>query len=89
MAYYNQFYNPNYNPNPGYAQQAYNYQQPAQIQNSSFVPIQKYRLVKEDAQNIQKQSERDENDTLPIYVTKAEFEALREDVEKLRKELGE
>lgn len=131
MAYYNQFYNPNYNPNPGYAQQAYNYQQPAQIQNSSFVPIpseedarnfpvqrgtsttfrdenlpylyiktlgfgqldspvfEKYRLVKEDAQNIQKQPERDEKDTLPIYVTKAEFEALREDVEKLRKELGE
>lgn len=51
--------------------------------------FEKYRLVKENTQNAQIQPEKVTDDTLPIYVTKAEFEALREDVERLRKELGD
>lgn len=51
--------------------------------------FEKYRLVKETSQNAQIQTVEDKSDSLPIYVTKSEFEALREDVEKLRKELGD
>ena len=51
--------------------------------------FEKYRLVKETSQNTQIQTVEDKPDSLPIYVTKSEFEALREDVEKLRKELGD
>ena len=51
--------------------------------------FEKYRLVKENAQIAQIQPEKVTDDTLPIYVTKTEFEALREDVERLRKELGD
>lgn len=51
--------------------------------------FEKYRIVKENAQNPHIQPEKIKDDDLPIYVTKAEFEALREDVERLRKELGD
>ena len=51
--------------------------------------FEKYRLVKEDSQNSLRQPESIKEDVLPVYATKAEFEALREEVEKLRKELGD
>lgn len=51
--------------------------------------FEKYRLIKENAQNIRTEPEKGKDDNLPIYVTKTEFEALREDVERIRKELGD
>lgn len=54
--------------------------------------FEKYRLVKEtpqSSQNAQNAPEKESKDILPIYATKAEFEALREEVERLRKELGD
>lgn len=51
--------------------------------------FEKYRLIKENAQNIHTEPEKEKEDSLPIYVTKNEFEALREEVDKLRKELGD
>lgn len=51
--------------------------------------FEKYRLIKENSQDIHTEPEKDKDDTLPIYVTKTEFEALREEVFKLRKELGD
>ncbi len=51
--------------------------------------FEKYKLIKESTQNAQIEPKKEEMNDLPIYVTKAEFEALREDVERLRKELGD
>lgn len=51
--------------------------------------FEKYRLIKENAQNIHTEPEKGKDDSLPIYVTKTEFEALREEVGRLRKELGD
>lgn len=58
--------------------------------------FEKYKLLKENAQEVQVSSDKGNDDNLPIYVTKTEFEAicekyeaLREKVEGLRKELGD
>ena len=48
-----------------------------------------YRLVRETPQNAQNGAEIEKADDSPIYVTKAEFEALREELNSLRKELGD
>ncbi len=60
--------------------------------------FEKYRIVKEDAQNVRKAESappKEETDKLSNYVTKAEYRAicddveqLKETVEMLRKELG-
>ena len=58
--------------------------------------FEKYKLIKEEAQIAQVPSENTKDDTLPIYVTKTEFGAIRDEldslknkVESLRKELGD
>ena len=51
--------------------------------------FEKYRLIKENSQDIHTEPEKDKDDSLPIYVTKTEFEALREEVGRLRKEFGD
>ena len=51
--------------------------------------FEKYRLIKETPQMPQNEPKMERTEDLPIYVTKAEFEALRDDVERLRKELGD
>lgn len=58
--------------------------------------FEKYRLIKETSQNAQNATETIKDEELPIYVTKSEFEAIREEMEalkntvaSLRKELGD
>ena len=58
--------------------------------------FEKYRLIKEDSQNAQKEPKEETMDNLPIYITKSEFEPFRDELEtlkeyvgKIRKELGD
>lgn len=51
--------------------------------------FEKYRLVKEDSQDGQKEVKEEETENLPIYITKSEFEPFREELEALKERIGQ